>query len=65
MLGKHARPINEEGKAFERSHAYWYYRDLKDWEKEQERQRKIDAGLILPDIPDLSDKNEGRKFVKP
>ena len=38
---------------------------MKDWAKEQERQRLIDAGLLLPDIPDLSDKNEGRKFVKP
>ena len=65
ILGKSARPTNEEGKAFERAHAYWYYRDLKDWKAEQERQRLIDAGIILPDITDISYKNEGRKFVKP
>jgi hypothetical protein len=29
------------------------------------RQRLIDAGIILPDIPDLSADKGGRKFVKP
>ena len=65
ILGKSARPTNEEGKEFERSHAYWYYRDLKEWKEEQERQRLIDAGLILPDIPDLSEEDKKRKFAKP
>ena len=65
ILGKSARPTTEDSKHFERAHAYWYFRDLKDWKAEQERQRLIDAGIILPDIPDESDKNAGRKFVKP
>jgi hypothetical protein len=64
ILGKSARPSNEVGKHFEREHAYWYWRDLKDWKEEQERQRLIDAGIILPDIPDHKE-DESRKFVKP
>ena len=34
ILGKYARPNNDEGKHMERAHAYWYFRDLKDWKAE-------------------------------